>query len=65
MKYRRELELYEKFLNEKELAKGTQEIYFRQAREFLEYIGEKELKKELIIEYKNSLKEKELAASTY
>ena len=56
MKY--DLEHYGQYLTECEKSKNTIEKYLRDVRNFLIFSGERELSKEIILEYKKLLVEK-------
>ena len=53
-----ELEHYGQYLTECEKSKNTIEKYLRDVRNFLIFSGERELSKEIILEYKKLLVEK-------
>lgn len=55
MKYKKELENYEKYLLEKELAEQTRKIYLTQVDKFLEYIHDRPITKAETIAYKKIL----------
>lgn len=59
-----QLTSYANYLKEKELSKGTCELYIRQARLFLEYVGDRKITKEEVLSYRKKLKEKNLSVST-
>jgi integrase len=60
----KEMAKYEKYLSETELSKNTKEIYMRQARVFLEFIGEKPICKKEMIAYKSCLMERGYKSAT-
>lgn len=65
MQYEAKLKRYKKYLSANELSEGTQKLYITQARKFLEYVGDRELDKEMLVEYKEILLGRGKAASTY
>jgi integrase len=58
------LEKYEEYLSETELSKSTKEIYYRQAKVFLTFMGERPINKKEMIAYKKYLTEKGYAGAT-
>lgn len=64
MKYTKELQNYEEYLLERELAKRTREIYLAQAERFLEYLQSRTVTKDKTIAYKKLLLEQGKKPST-
>lgn len=64
MKKTKDIKSYEEYLFQRELSGGTREIYIRQARELLIFLGEKEITKKTMIVYKEHLTKKNIAVST-
>jgi site-specific recombinase XerD len=58
------LEEYANYLYQEELSESTIEIYMREAKRFLEYVGERELSKMLLIEYKKYMQDKNYSVKT-
>lgn len=60
----KEIREYEKYLHQCELARGTIEIYVRQAEGLLNFIDNSEIEKEKIIEYKQCIQQMSYAPAT-
>jgi integrase len=58
------LEKYEEYLSETELSRSTKEIYYRRAKVFLTFMGERPINKKEMIAYKNYLMKKGYAGAT-
>lgn len=57
------LKKFEKYLIERENARATIEKYVRDTGKFLDYLGEREVTKELLMAYKTCLMEEYAASS--
>lgn len=57
-------EAYERFLREEELAEGTIQIYIRQAKLLMQRMEGKALTKELLLAYRDEMKEQGIADAT-
>ncbi len=51
------LEVYENYLREQEKSKNTVEKYLRDVRHFFGFAADREISRELMLEYKEQLKE--------
>lgn len=51
----KEIERFEKYLREEEKSQNTMEKYIRDVKAFAEYVGDKEITKEIVIAYKQNL----------
>lgn len=58
------LEVYENYLKEMELSKGTCDLYLKQAKLFLDYVGDRPLSKEVAVSYREELLQRKLSIST-
>lgn len=59
-----QLKVYENYLRERELSKGTCELYLKQAELFLNYVGDRPLSKEEVFSYREELLKRKLSVST-
>jgi integrase len=60
----KDIEKYKECLSETELAESTKEIYYRQAKVFLNFLGERPISKKEMLAYKKYLMEKGYAYAT-
>lgn len=58
------LDTYRKYLENQELAKGTQQIYMRYAKDIVKYSKGQEITKDIVMEYKRGMKRRGTAPST-
>jgi integrase len=62
--YTKDIEKYKECLSECELAENTKEIYYRQAKVFINFMGERPISKKEMLAYKNYLIAKGYACAT-
>ena len=64
MERTKKLEEYNQYLYQKELSKGPREIYVRQAKALLDFLGERDITKQEIMDYKHQRSQEKFSAST-